>query len=318
MSKKKMAIANFNVVFYGDNGRENALLDYFDSIFYPAFTSEKIRKTDDAEYLIMDAEVIEDKEGDLVFKGKLVKKTILEVKSDIDESGNLVEKDDRYSTAPYSMFAIYMENHRMIYVQNQKGSPSLASFSAMTKFLLSDYMRKLKEVNKEQGLPEPPAYALNVVGIPRREDLESILKSVHKVNCLTLKFMPLNGDGDIGFGEMFNQVTKELRQSVGSEKGQIVLPSPQNYKGIIDVIDQAQGTVEPVFHVTLPDKSKKTIKNDIISERMEIDILGDNIQDYELDIINKGKENKSIAYVSEDNKKKYEACKGKIIQLVRK
>ena len=113
MSKKKMAVANFNVVFFA-GAQEKTLLDCFETIVYPAFTSGVKRVSGGAEYFFMDIEIEEETEGDLILKGKLIKKTILEIKSDIDEMGNLVEKDDRYSTAPYSMFVIYLRNHRMI------------------------------------------------------------------------------------------------------------------------------------------------------------------------------------------------------------
>ena len=316
MGKKKMAVANFNVVFF-EGANEKPLLDCFETIAYPAFKSGVKRVSGGAEYFFMDVEIAEESEGDLVLKGKLIKKTILEIKSDIDEMGNLVEKDDRYSTAPYSMFVIYLRNHRMIYIENQKGSPSLKSFSAMARHVLNVYVRDNNKIYKEEHGEELPIPVLNVVGIPRREDLEKILKDVERVNTLTLKFMPLNGDGDVDLGNVFNNMTTELMRTLNFKSGEIVIKSPQNMLGIIEVIDKAQGTVEPVFRVTYPDKTKKTIKHDIISESMSIDIPGDNIHDCESAIVQKGKAIKSISYVSEENNKIYERSKAKIIPFIK-
>jgi len=314
MSKKRMSVANFNVVFF-DNEGEKPLLEYFDSIVYPAFSSGIKKETGDSKYLIMDTSIRVDKDGEYVFVGKIVKKTTLEIKSDIDEFGNLVEKDDTYSTAPFSMFLIYLRNHRMMYIENQKGSPSLKSFTSAAKYILDEYVRRLNKKAKEEGRLESPIPILSVIGIPRRENIESILKSVKSINSMTLRFLPLNGDGDIDFGGMFNTMSTELRRETDAPKGEVVLKSPKNITGIANVLEKAQGTVEPIFKVTYPDKTKGTINNDVISESMQIDIVGDNIENNIPTIMAMGKDMKNISYVSETNNEIYEKNKNKIITL---
>lgn len=293
-------------------------MEYFDSVVYPAFCSGAIKSSGDSKFLIMDARVIPTDEDEYIFTGLMVKKTTLEVKSDLDELGQLIEKDDRYSTAPFSVFIIYLKNHRMLFIENQKGSPSLKSFNSLAKFLLDDYVRRQSVKLKENNLPGLPIPILSIIGIPRREKIEEILKSVDRINSLTLKFLPLNGDGDIDFGGMFNTMSKELRQAVGSKKGEVVLKSPQNIHGIANVLEQSQGTVDPVFRVTYPDKTKGTINNEVISESMQIDIKGDNASENVLDIASLGKKMKNVNYLSESNKRIYEKNKEKIIPFVKK
>ena len=82
------------------------MLDYFDSIIYPALTSGITKTLDDNVFLFKDIEISTQYVDKYVLTGKLVKKTILEIKSDLDEDGELVEKDERYSSAPYSSYAI--------------------------------------------------------------------------------------------------------------------------------------------------------------------------------------------------------------------
>lgn len=118
MALKKVEVANFNVVFM-EKENEAPLLQYFDSIIMPALRSGIKRIDGDTLYLFTDVKIIKDAENDYVLTGNIVKKTVLEVKSDLDLAGNLVDKDERYSAAPYSAFAIYLKNHRMIYVPNQ-------------------------------------------------------------------------------------------------------------------------------------------------------------------------------------------------------
>ena len=132
--KKQAQIANFNVVI-GDE--EKPMLDYFDTYIFPALTSDITRKETNIEYLLKEVEISTDKRNDYVIVGKIVKKTELEIKSDIDYLGKLVEKDEEHSSAPYSTFVIYLKNHRVALVPNQKGSPGLASFRATIYHIVS-------------------------------------------------------------------------------------------------------------------------------------------------------------------------------------
>lgn len=52
MAKKKISVANFNVIFV-DGQEEKPLLEYFDTIFMPAITSNVIRKSGDSTYRLM-------------------------------------------------------------------------------------------------------------------------------------------------------------------------------------------------------------------------------------------------------------------------
>lgn len=141
MSLKKVEVANFNVVFL-EKENEAPLLQYFDSIVMPALQSGIKRIDGDTSYLFTDVKIVKDEKNEYVLIGNIVKKTVIEIKSDLDVAGNLVDKDDRYSAAPYSAFAIYLKNHRMIYVPNQKGSPTIKTFSTVVKYVLSEYIKK--------------------------------------------------------------------------------------------------------------------------------------------------------------------------------
>lgn len=310
MAKKKISIANFNVVFF-DGKEEKSLLDYFDTIFMPAINQNIVRRSGDSTYRLMEVKIMESEKG-YVLTGVLVKQTVLEIKSDLDESGNLIEKDEKIPTAPYSTFAIYLKNHRMIYAENQKGSPDLRSFRATICYFMNRYVSNLQKETEEE-LPIP---IINVVGIPTRQKLSDTLKEVEKVNELILRFYPLNGDLD--FSGLFNGLSTDLRKLVGSKKGEIVLKSPQNIEGIIEVVDKSEGTVEPIFHVQYPGKKKSTIKNDKISERTEMDIESDTIEEEVMKVMEKTENSKSLNYVSEGNREIYRKNRSKIIPFVKR
>ena len=313
MSQKKANVANFNVVFL-ENDDEAPLLKYFESIVIPAFQSGIKKVTTDSEQFFMNVEVIEDEDKEYVLVGNIVKRMILEVKSDINAEGKLIEKDERYPPAPYSTFAIFLKNHRMFYALNQKGSPSLMSFSALTKYVFSEYIKRHNKETSDESkfLPFP---IVSVVGLPMRSNIEEALRKVSKVNKLTLKFYPLNGDQNLG--EMVGSLIGDLRKVVNCRNGEITLKSPKSISGIIDVIEKSEGTVIPIIDVTYPDKTKGKIKEDEISEKMELDFYEENISDMN-DVVSKGRQIKSISHVSQENQNIYDKYKDKIIKFVPK
>lgn len=207
MSKRSAQVANFNIVF-GD--KEQPMLDFFDKIIYPAMNANISKVSDDNEYMFKNIEISKNKEDVYVLKGILVKKTILEIKSDLDEDGELIEKDEKYSAAPYSVFVVNLLNHRMIFMPNQKGSPSIANFRSTLKYVIDKYTNmQNKELDEEQKLE----YALvNVVGIPSAKTMDELLGNVKRINSLTLRFYPLNGD--IDYTEAFGILTTDMRKDV--------------------------------------------------------------------------------------------------------
>ncbi len=311
---KKMAIANFNITF-GEN--EEPLLNYFDTILLPALKSNLVRSIGGTDYLFFNVDVIEIEDEEYAIKGIIIKKTNLEVFSKFDDnSSTLFETNELHPTAPYSTFVIYLKNHRMVLVKNQKGSPDLRSFAATITYVLDRYIRDENIKRKEQKEPLLPYSIVNVVGIPLRENINEAIKNVSKINKLILKFYPLNGD--IDFSGMFNTLTTDLRKAVGSKTGSTTLNSPKSVSGITEILEQAQGTVEPVFKVTYPDKKKGTITNGQLSENMEINLLDNNINEDTKEIIERTKGIDSIKYISQGNEEIYNKNKYKIVPFVRK
>lgn len=314
MSNKKMTIANFNVVFGID---ENPLLKYFDSIIFPAFNKDFKNVSGENEYKFLNVQVINAKEDSLALAGIIVKNTVIEIKSKLNQEGELIDTDEAYPAAPYSLFVIHLRNHRMILVKNQKGSPDLKNFSSTFSKMVVSYIRSENEIRKEKELELLPLPVINIVGIPMRETIEDALKKLKKINKLTLRFYPLNGDMD--FSGLFDGITSDLRKTVGSKKGSLVLNSPTSIDGVIEVIDAAQGTIEPSFDVTYPDKTKGKISNNMISESMEINLdERDDIFSELQQVIDKTKDVESLNYVSKENERIYNENKCKIIPFVRK
>lgn len=314
---KRTAIANFNVVFLEEKDEEKPLLEYFGEIVMPAFTSGITRKTGDATYLVMDAKVILDKDEEYVLTGLIVKSTTLEIKSQFDEKGELISLDNVYPTAPFSTFAIYLKNHRMVLVQNQKGSPTIDNFRSTVKHIMTQYVQtKNRERDENEALPIP---LVSVVGIPPRGGISGALKDVEKIKTLTLRFFPLNGDGDISFSKTSHAMLHEYRKLVGAKTGSVNYNSPKDMIGVEKLIEASEGTVEPVIVAKYPNEAgEKTIKNDEVSERRTMTIPEASKEVEIKSIVNQGKDFDNIQFVSQENEKIYRNNERKIIPFVKK
>lgn len=309
MNRKKVNVANFNVVFLEEK-YEAPLLKYFDTIVMPALTEGIRKKNKDSELFFMNIRVEKVINSEYALVGNIVKKTVIEIKSDL-EDGKLVEKDEHYPAAPYSTFVIYLNNHRMLYVRNQKGSPDLRSFVGLVKYVFAEYIKKYNEEidNRESYLPFP---CVNVVGIPMHKNVEEILKTVKRVSSLTLRFYPLNGDLD--FGGLYGNLMRDMRTKSNSDSESIVLKRPSNFNGIVEIIENSNGTCEAEMQVIYLNKSKGKITQDQISENMEMDFSEDNIEDVS-EVLEQGKKLNSIAYTTKEHQDIYDKYLSKVLKF---
>ena len=237
MAKKKMCIANFNTVFLKD-GKEYPLLDYFDSIVMPALTCGKIIKSNGANFFFADVKVMEDADGEYILSGILIKDTVLEVKYNWNyQEGRLKDKKGKYQSSPYSLFLIYLKNHRMLLVRDQQGSPSLANFRTTAKSLLETYVKKENRNLEKENRELLPIPLVNVVGISSGGNIRNTLLNVEKISKLLLRFYPLNGDGDIYMQDIFNGIS-DVRHYVKASTGGISLNSPQDKEKVADLMKQ--------------------------------------------------------------------------------
>lgn len=307
--KKSAQIANFNVVF---GQGERPMLDFFDTIIYPAFVSGISRSSGENEYLFKNVEIQNNNEN-YVLTGKIVKKTVLEIKSDLNSKGELIEKDEKYSSAPYSSFVINLLNHRMIFMLNQKGSPTLSSFRSTVSYVIEEY---IKQINKDLDENEKYEFAItNVVGIPSAGSMDELLENVEKVNKLTLKFYPLNGDMD--YSEAFGLMTNDVRKELNCKTGSIVFNSPKSIDGIKRILEKAAGTIEPVINVVTKSNSKATLKDYEMSEKYDIEVQENDSFDKETEqLINKTSTINTLKFSNDKHAEIYMKNKARIEKII--
>lgn len=301
MSEKQMFIANLNVVF---GKKEEPLLSRMDDIVLPALQSKIIREPNEyTKYFFDECEIIE-YEGELVLKGILIKDTVLNVKSEYS-GGELKKANKRLPYSPYSVFMIFLKNHRMVLVKNQSESPDTRSFKASFWHVLKQYIKSENERRKENKEVLLPYTIVKVSGIKTSQSVKVALENVEKITELTFQFYPLNGEWD--YDPIFGNIDSAIRKVIGAKKGRMIFPSPGSKDGVADVIEQTEGLVKSSMRVQYKSDSEKgqnkktgRIKDSEITDVSNIEITGELDSAYD-EIYNYKKDFKSLSVESSNN-----------------
>lgn len=298
--KNNTSIANFNVTF----GEEHEpMLSHFEDIIVPAFNSAIKRevgtgKQKDKYYFINSR--VETLGEDEVFTGQLVKDTELEVKSKVVDN-ELIETDEHYPSAPYSVFYIFLRNHRMILIRNQKGSPDLRSFRVTVNKIITSYIKQHNsKENCENILPEAN---IEIIGIPTLETWNNIFRNVIKVRGLELRFFPLNGDKK--YNNLTNVLTDTFVKEAGAKQVNLKIGSCENINGVKEIVSNLDGVMETKVIVDFPGREGAEIRNNTIKERLTINEDERGINNPGV-VIPFAKGISSINNVSEENQKIYD------------
>ncbi|MEG2917840.1 MAG: hypothetical protein RR851_07925 [Clostridium sp.] len=309
MNRKTTVIANFNCTFGKDN---KPMMEYFDSVIYPALINYSIEDIKDENLFFKNVEIIKCKDDRYVLSGILVKKTQLEIKTVYDEKNGLTFTNKYYDSAPISLFSIFLDNHRMIYTTNQKGSPTIRAFGVTVKKVIKDYIKNINlKLEKDEKIPFPQ---IDVVSIPSSESIKNQLENVEKIRKLTFKMFSPNGD--IEMSNIFKAMIQQLN-CVGSKRGSLVYNSPSNFKNVIETIDETSGLVEANLDVKFKNGGIGKIEHDKLTEKFQME-FEDDITNAEVQAIaiNTYSENPNIALVSEENKKIFNDNKPKLINFL--
>lgn len=309
--KNNVSIANFNITF---GKEERPLLEYFDTIVMPAFTSNlkrvyRVPGSDEKDvFYFLNVKIVDAGNEDYFIIGHIIRETVLEVKT-VVEDNKLINKNSNYPSAPYSTFYIRLRNHRMVLIKNQKESPDIRNFATTVRNIFSGYRNNVNKQLKDNNQKILPYITVNVVGIPMREGLEQTFKEIKKINRLTLRFFPLNGD--LNLTKTTESITKEIREPAGANTGSLVLNSCENKQGVLEILDGLQGVMEPTLNVDFTEAKGVTIRNDKFSERLSWDLKGDDLNNIQK-VIPKFYETKSLNMVTEENNKIYSKFINKI------
>ncbi len=266
MDEKNMQFANFNITF-GEN--DLPMLEHFEDIIFPAFTSGLIRgKIGEIPFYSFDDVKIKEIDNEYVLVGNFIKSTEYKVITTVTD-GVLVSSPADVPTAPYSRFIIFLKNHRMVLVRNETNSPDIRSFQKTVREILTKYIREANNNRPKES--KLPIAIVHIIDIPLKDSIEQVLKDVNKVNWLKLRFFPLNNDLD---PLPLAKVMKQDMQKVGSKTGNLVFNSPGSKQGIKDVLEATGGMAVATLQVTDTDGEKRRIKEGAFSTTTKVEYNG--------------------------------------------
>lgn len=265
-----MQFGNFNITF---GEKEEPMLDYFDSIIYPAMTANLSRgkkEKNEKVYYFNNINLAKDAEGEYILVGNFIKDFDFEINSKI-VNGELVQVKEYHPDAPFSRFIIFLKNHRMVLIKNESSSPDLKSFAATVRDVIFQYTKSQNSIRREQHLPLLPNALINIVGIPMENSIKKALETVESIKYLHLRVYPLNGDRD--YNPLIDRIL-EVEKDTTSKSALLTISSPKSKRDVVDLISSVGGIVEPKLDVKFIDKSRGSIKPDKLTETLQVDVKG--------------------------------------------
>lgn len=306
---KNIYFANFNITFGSD---EEPMLEHFTDIIYPAFCSNYKRGTKEKSPIFYFNDIsIKEYNNELVMVGNYIKDTWYNVYTSI-MNGKLVSTPESIPTAPYSRFIIFLKNHRMVIVKNERNSPDIRSFQTTVRIMLQNFIVKAnkKIKNKNDKLPKA---LVNIVDIPLPSDIKSALKDIKRIKSLKLRFFPLNGD--INFSPFANDIDSSIK-SIKSKSAYVQYTSPQSKENVQKLISDSIGMSVATLEVVDSNGNETQIKNGNFHSNAKIPFDGNISEENDSYIIKKSKENEIINITSNENQTLYNKFKSIIKELL--
>lgn len=310
MNEAKMDIANFNLTY----GKEEPMLKYFLELVYPALKSGIVREVKEVSYSFDRVQVVETELG-LALTGILVKDTIIDIFSKRDEKGVIVETNESYPSSPYSFFCIFLKNHRMIYIPNQKGSPGLRSFAPAVRYAIKTYLKDLNKKRKENKESLIPDFYLNIVGLTSKAKVKEELKTVEKIKSLNLRFYQLNGEDYEDVRDVSKEFLQKMRETTGyldANTSSAKINSPKDKENVAILLGEVEGTAEPTLNVKYFNGQSGRIKNEKVVQTKEFSRSSDHIVEETDKVFEEATKVESLQKTSKTNENIYNRFKNEI------
>jgi hypothetical protein len=216
-------------------------LDLAEQIVLPAFFDPTLRrKFGDTVYLFLHTGwfTVPAQDGfgpEVCIYGQIVKDTLLS-REQILAGGELIESHDSIASAPSAFFVFMLSNHKLVYVPETSGAPSLEVFgSTLQNFLRSrhasyihaEFLRRkdtLTATTKLALLEEVPAPTVEVMPLATRESIEQFVSSIEKLTHLEFRLLDTNREFQMR-GPY--QKIREDKQALGAKTSKLIYDNPE-------------------------------------------------------------------------------------------
>lgn len=249
------------------------LLDYFDTVIYPAFFDEDlVRWYGETSYFFNKVEIVTI-EGRVLLVGRFIKDTLLKREQVYSPSKGLVEDHEELQSSPSAIFVLVLDVHRLIYLKEVSHAPSVDSFKSTLEWFIKtkhkEFIDRLAEeskaagerITKKQLLIDNFPPSLELIPLTSARSVEEFVKQYEVLSSVTYKFSDRNDEQD---NEGFFRAIQKQKDEVGSK---VTTVKHSNTQGLDKdtVIGEvqaatAQGTQKVVM--VGKDSSGTTVKGD--------------------------------------------------------
>lgn len=234
-----LEFANFTCKF----GMEENLADYLGEIVIRAFLDGSLKRTyTGTNYFFNRCKLVELESGQypvIGIAGQFVKDTKLRRDQIYRPGEGVVHDEMSIDSAPTAFFILILNNHKLLYLQEVPGAPSLKSFrSTALKFLRTkhnEFIRGVYEERKESGekttllsiWEEHPGPTLEVIPLANEEGLEAFIQRFRQLRTVKVDLIVPNDEVDND--PLFYDGARDRQNRMGSQKTTI---QDHNSKGL--------------------------------------------------------------------------------------
>ena len=346
-------IANFNCT-QKIEGKVIPLLEFFEEIVWPALNDKELCRTtgkakvSKTDFYISDVKLVKINNSEdcpLAVVGKHIKRTILDIQPDYNYLTGFTGSATTSPSAPYSTFILLLNNHRVIYFPNHKGSPNVKAFSSTVSHIITKYVSKIRKEliydhfkptysKKEKKyiyngveyktirefiekyvdfiLPYPET---NIVAIESKDLVNEAFSKISKIKNISFKFYKPNNEA-LNFNNFFESCYGIIEQTKSTALNQ-TLKNPEKTEVIQEGINSSGGKID--FTINAVDENNENIRIEPESVSQKVPITVNDEEDVVImtsNIYNQVKERSCIKDVSDDNKITYDIKKDSIASLM--
>lgn len=288
MTTKNIHICDFNLTFdlFGYENRVG-MLDYFEKIVYPVFTSGHDRPYGKNNYFFYDVQLREINDR-LLLTGLFVNDKKIPKDATV-KNGKLVFLDDpeELELAAISWFGIYLDNHRMFYIKNQGESPALSTFTSTVKKFV-----KAQVASRQDTIIEN--VYISVDNINSQKELEQIRKKTDIIQTAKVVISHPNPRASQK-GNLY-QVAKDTTSYYNQDEITIRSKNIKNPKIFFkDLIDTSVSFKETKLNILTKSGDTMTVTGDEFAEKLPIKLDKDQSEEERREsIIETSKQSKTL------------------------
>lgn len=280
--EKNLEIANL-VCKFG----EHNLLDLYEEVIVPSFFKNKNRKAgksnfyfDEVSLVNLGKDILGTKDT-IAIVGRFVKQTQLEREQYRDASGKLVKDKKKLASAPSAIFALILNNHRLLYAAETKYAPTAENFrSTLSYFIRNEqinYKDRLPKDERNPFLKEFPIVEITLTPLTNQKTLSENIYLFTKLKKVT--FILNDRNSEIDGEDMFRQMQEVSDESGGQGKFEITNKEGLNQKVIAKEANKAtiQGNQKIILQGTDKSGNRLKIDNEDVKIQTTVNIVQNNI-----------------------------------------